>query len=148
MRSESAASAAHPTPTTGRRDSSVPSAPSPGLVLFNSEEHSDIVFNVGVANESTWRFPAHSFIVAEASPVFESIVNSQRDQINSYSTRRSLTPNGQHLQPTMTGEKEDEMMKPEIFVHCQPEIFHLMMRSVNYFLLFSIVAVFECQTEL
>lgn len=93
---------------------SMPSAPDPGLVLFNTEEQSDIIFNVGI-DESTWRFPAHSFIVAEASDVFMSIVNSHRDHLNSNMINSS-------------SEK-----KPEIHVHCQPEIFHLMLRSVDVY---------------
>ena len=80
-----------------------PSAPSPGLVLFNTEDQSDIVFNVGTSDGETWRFPAHSFIVGDASPVFEHIINSQR-------------------QANLNGSK------PEIFVHCQPETFHAMLR--------------------
>ncbi|CAG2111666.1 unnamed protein product, partial [Medioppia subpectinata] len=53
-----------------------PSAPSPGLVLFNSEEQSDIVFLVGEDEANIWRFPAHSFIVENASPIFKAIVDS------------------------------------------------------------------------
>ena len=94
-------------------DNDVPSAPSPGLVLFNTEELSDIVFNVGnhensINDKSVWRFPAHSFIVAEASPVFADIIKAHMPNIDH---NGSVTAN-----------------KPEIFIHCQPEIFHLMLR--------------------
>ncbi|XP_023236402.1 BTB/POZ domain-containing protein 2-like isoform X1 [Centruroides sculpturatus] len=47
-----------------------PSAPSPGSVFFNSEYKSDVVFMVGKP-PNVWRFPAHSFILAPASPLFE-----------------------------------------------------------------------------
>lgn len=84
----------------------LPSAPSPGLVLFNTEEQSDIVFNVGVDQEgghgSVWRFPAHIFIVAEASPVLATLI--------------------QHELDAHPGRK------PEIPIHCQPEIFQIMLR--------------------
>ena len=88
-----------------------PSAPSPGLVLFNTEDQSDIVFNVGIdqdvaTGQGGWRFPAHSFIVVEASPVFATIIKTQLD----------------HHEEMMTGNK------PEIYIHCQPEIFHIMLR--------------------
>lgn len=39
-----------------------PSAPSPGHVLYNSEDHSDLAFLVG---EEEWRFPAHSFVLSK-----------------------------------------------------------------------------------
>lgn len=59
----------------------VPSAPAPGLVLFNSEEQSDIIFNVGTSDEEIWRIPAHSFVVASASPVFAKLVHSDESEI-------------------------------------------------------------------
>lgn len=93
-----------------------PSAPSPGLVLFNCEEQSDIIFNVGIDQDvingkTCWRFPAHSFIVAEASSVFAAVIRTQLDQYGII----------------MSGNK------PEIFIHCQPEIFHIMLRYVHVY---------------
>lgn len=89
----------------------LPSAPSPGLVLYNTEEQSDIVFTVGAdaeafASQSAWRFPAHSFIVAEASPVFAEIIRTQLDLY------RLAVPGS----------------KPEICIQCPPEIFHILLR--------------------
>ncbi|KAI1303102.1 BTB/POZ domain-containing protein 6 [Halotydeus destructor] len=101
-------------PGTHPVDRDIPSAPSPGLVLFNTEEQSDIVFNVGTdqdvlgGGKSVWRFPAHSFILAEASPVFADIIRTQLD----------------HYGSMMSGNK------PEIFIHCQPEIFHIVLSYI------------------
>lgn len=88
----------------------LPSAPSPGLVLFNTEEQSDIVFTVGIDQEAinthtAWRFPAHSFIVAEASPIFAEMIRTQVDPYRG-----------------IPG------VKPEIRIHCPPEIFHILLR--------------------
>lgn len=84
-----------------------PSAPSPGLVLFNSEEQSDMVFNVGTDASDMWRIPAHSFVVSGASPVFQAIIDSRQN---------SLGVNYH------AGNK-----KPEIQVYCQPELFQAML---------------------
>ena len=90
------------------RDYDAPSAPSPGLVLFNSEEQADMIFNVGIEPSHTWRIPAHSFVVDGASPVFQAIVHSRQNSLGiNY----------------MMGDK-----KPEISVYCQPEIFHSILR--------------------
>lgn len=83
-----------------KRDS--PSAPSPGLVLFNSEEEADIIFNVAVDYpKDVWRIPAHSFILSGSSPVFRSLVNLPMDKTST---------------------------KQEINVFCQPELFYSMLR--------------------
>lgn len=59
-----------------------PSAPAPGLVLYNSEEQSDLIFNVGPSNDGeVWRIPAHSFVIACASPVFAKLVDSGEKEI-------------------------------------------------------------------
>jgi hypothetical protein len=91
-------------PITGK-SADEPSAPSPGLLLFNSEELSDIVFIVGM-DANTWRIPAHSFVVSGASRVFEEIIASRKignvDQSND--------------------------KKPEVAVYCQPDVFHAMLR--------------------
>ncbi|XP_076333753.1 BTB/POZ domain-containing protein 6-A-like isoform X2 [Tachypleus tridentatus] len=57
-----------------QNDSSIlPSAPTPGQMLYNSEEHHDVIFMVG-KGENIWRFPCHSFILYEASPAFQSLL--------------------------------------------------------------------------
>jgi len=92
-----------------------PSAPSPGLVLFNNEEESDIIFIVTKdinSNQDKWRFPAHSFIMKDASPVFQTIIQ---------------LVNQEPAFPT------DSNNKPLINLQCPPEIFHMMMRySILY----------------
>ncbi|RWS12858.1 BTB/POZ domain-containing protein 2-like protein [Dinothrombium tinctorium] len=84
----------------------LPSAPTPGLVLFNSEEQSDIVFNISSDPNGSegWRFPAHSFIIENASSALKQIIEKKRQQISTTDAPR-----------------------PEIFVRCKPEIFILMM---------------------
>ena len=65
-----------------RRDSrqELPSAPSPGLVLFNNEEQSDLIFLVGKDEKNPWRFPAHSFILEDASSFFKAIASANREK--------------------------------------------------------------------
>ena len=58
----------------------LPSAPSVGLVLFNNEEQSDIIFLVGKDDTNLWRFPAHSFILEDASPFFKAILTARHSQ--------------------------------------------------------------------
>ncbi|CAG2176612.1 unnamed protein product [Oppiella nova] len=84
---------------------SQPSAPSPGLVLFNSEEQSDIVFMVGNEGEPSWRIPAHSFIVENASPVFKAIVDT---------TDR-------------TGQQQTTIRQIN---YCKPEVFRIILRYI------------------
>lgn len=96
-----------PAPVSIVKEVEAPSAPSPGLVLFKREEQSDIVFIVGTTESEIWRFPAHSFVVAETSSVFANIVSSLNNSNN----------NG-----------ENGSSNNEIFVHCDPEIFHIMLR--------------------
>lgn len=91
-------------PAPGKQND-LPSAPSPGLLLFNSEELSDIVFNVGI-DANAWRIPAHSFVVSGASRVFEEIIASKKIDQFDYSTDK----------------------KPEVGVYCQPDVFHAMLR--------------------
>lgn len=90
----------------------LPSAPSPGLILFNCEDQSDIIFSVTLnppinqedglkCDSNKWRFPAHSFIIQESSPFFASLV--------------------QQL-------KNEKKSKPIVNINCQPELFHLLMR--------------------
>ncbi|XP_022252307.1 BTB/POZ domain-containing protein 2-like isoform X2 [Limulus polyphemus] len=54
-------------------DSALPTAPTPGQVLYNSEEQHDVIFMVG-KGENIWRFPCHSFILRDASPAFQSLL--------------------------------------------------------------------------
>ncbi|KAJ6221627.1 hypothetical protein RDWZM_000172 [Blomia tropicalis] len=58
----------------------IPSAPSPGLVLFNNEEQSDLVFLVGKEEQKLWRFPAHSFLLKDVSPFFKAISSAAKEQ--------------------------------------------------------------------
>ena len=60
----------------------LPSAPSPGLVLFNNEEQSDLVFLVGKDESKLWRFPAHSFILEDASSFFKAIASANEKNSN------------------------------------------------------------------
>ncbi|KAI1303103.1 BTB/POZ domain-containing protein 6 [Halotydeus destructor] len=90
----------------------LPSAPSPGLVLFNTEEQSDMIFNVGLDEEDmssqhVWRFPVHSFVIADASPVFADVIRTQLDHYGSMGDT-----------------------KPEIFIQCQPEIFQIVLSYI------------------
>ena len=87
-----------------------PSAPSPGLVLFNNEEESDIVFIVSQdlnSNKEKWRFPSHSFIIKDSSPIFQTILQQLHEK-GMYST--------------------DANNKPIINIQCRPEIFQMLMR--------------------
>lgn len=88
-----------------------PSAPQAGPLLFNSENESDLVFSVSSSlTEERWRFPAHSVILSTSSPVFQkltSVVNSNK---------------------TIMKELAEQNRKPEIYVQCPPEIFHLVLR--------------------
>lgn len=86
-----------------------PSAPSAGPLLFNSENESDLSFSVSAspADESRWRFPAHSFVLRGASPVFQALVDSHK-----------------HIIELMAARRE----RPEIYVQCPPEIFHIILR--------------------
>lgn len=93
----------------GGRDDT-PSAPSPGLVLFNSEDQADMIFNVGIDASDIWRIPAHSFVVSGASPVFQAIIDSRQGSLG-------------------INFKEGDK-KPEFSIYCQPELFHLMLRYV------------------
>lgn len=82
----------------------MPSAPSPGLLLFNSEEASDIVFIVGV-DDNKWRIPAHSFVLSGASRVFERIISES---------------------------KKVDGQKHEVAVTCPPDVFHAMLGYVSF----------------
>lgn len=96
-----------------------PSAPTPGMVLFKREEQSDIVFIVGTTDSETWRFPAHSFVLSESSPVFANIINTLNNQ--SINNRDS-----DGLKEGSTGNNGNEIM-----IHCHPEIFNIMLRCVS-----------------
>ncbi|XP_015783330.1 BTB/POZ domain-containing protein 6-like [Tetranychus urticae] len=96
-------------------DSELPSAPSPGLILFNSEDQSDLVFIVTLdpvggfsSFQDKWRFPAHSFIIRESSPFFQSLV-------------KQLDSNKNWKLPEV---------KPIVNIQCQPEIFHSVMSYI------------------
>lgn len=69
------------TPDSQQADSKVdlPSAPSPGLVLYNNEEQADLAFLVGQNDSQLWRFPAHSFILEDASSFFKAIATTVKD---------------------------------------------------------------------
>ncbi|XP_015782913.1 uncharacterized protein LOC107360710 isoform X2 [Tetranychus urticae] len=89
--------------------SEAPSAPSPGLVLFNSEEQSDLIFIVTMDDreDDGLKFPGHSFIIKDSSPIFQDIVN----QI------------GQR-------QKSPSDSKPIINIQCRPETLHNLMSYI------------------
>lgn len=70
-----------PSPDSQLSDSKadLPSAPSPGLVLYNNEEQADLVFLVGQNDNKLWRFPAHSFILEDASSFFKALATTVKD---------------------------------------------------------------------
>jgi len=87
-----------------------PSAPHAGPLLFNSENESDLIFSVSSSlTEERWRFPAHSVILGTSSPVFQTLVNSNK---------------------TIMKELAEQNRKPEIYVQCPPEIFHLVLSYI------------------
>ncbi|PRD31463.1 UNVERIFIED_CONTAM: BTB/POZ domain-containing protein 2 [Trichonephila clavipes] len=51
----------------------LPSAPSPGHIFYNSEDHSDITFIVG---QEEWRFPAHSFILGKTQSTLTALLKA------------------------------------------------------------------------
>lgn len=89
-----------------------PSAPSPGLVLFNSEEQSDLIFIVTMDSSNhrpdrdDLKFPAHSFIIKESSPIFKEIIHE--------------------LNQRQSNQNSDQ--KPIINIQCRPETLHMLMR--------------------
>ncbi|XP_074604436.1 BTB/POZ domain-containing protein 6-like [Brevipalpus obovatus] len=90
-------------------NSDQPSAPSAGLTLFNSEDQSDLIFIVTVdpnGSEEKWRFPAHSFIIQQSSPLFHQLI----------------TRIDQHI--------THENGKPIVNIQCQPEIFYMLMSFI------------------
>lgn len=70
-----------PAPDSQQSDSKLdlPSAPSPGLVLYNNEEQADLAFLVGQNDSQLWRFPAHSFILEDASSFFKALATTVKD---------------------------------------------------------------------
>ncbi|XP_054168895.1 BTB/POZ domain-containing protein 6-B-like [Oppia nitens] len=103
------------TTTTTTAVTAQPTAPSPGLVLFNSEEHSDIVFMVSNDSRPVWRFPAHSFIVENASPVFKAIVDSGGGGGGFGGADRTADAKQQHIKQIN---------------YCEPEIFYVILRHI------------------
>lgn len=88
-------------------DGWMPSAPSPGLVLFNSEEQSDLIFIVTMDSnpeKNDLKFPGHSFIIRESSPIFNDIIH----EINQ--------------------RQSNSDQKPIINIQCRPETLHMLMR--------------------
>lgn len=55
-----------------RVPTATPSAPNFEVMLFNSEEQSDVVFLVG-EEPDVWRFPCHLRVLSSMSPVFHSL---------------------------------------------------------------------------
>ncbi|XP_074605389.1 BTB/POZ domain-containing protein 6-like [Brevipalpus obovatus] len=91
-----------------------PSAPSPGLVLFNSEEQSDLIFIVTMDSSNhrpdrdDLKFPAHSFIIKESSPIFKEIIHQ--------------------LNQRQSNQNSDQ--KPIINIQCRPETLHMLMSYI------------------
>lgn len=88
-------------------DGWMPSAPSPGLVLFNSEEQSDLIFIVTMDSnhdKDDLKFPGHSFIIKDSSPIFKDIIHELNQRQN------------------------NSDQKPIINIQCRPETLHMLMR--------------------
>lgn len=81
--------ASTPTADSQQSDSKmdVPSAPSPGLVLYNNEEQADLAFLVGQNDSKLWRFPAHSFILEDASSFFKALAMTVKDKNSNAETK-------------------------------------------------------------
>lgn len=92
-----------------------PTAPDYGLLL-NNEDGSDIVFMVGnlIAGDRVWRFPAHSFVIENASEVFKTIVVST---CQPYSNRLEISEN-----------KCGDSTPTHHLSDCNPEIFQILLR--------------------
>lgn len=99
-----------------------PSAPSPGLVLFNTEDQSDISFIVGTSDTDTWRFPAHSFVLSDSSPVFANIIST----LNNHRSVNDQDLDG--LNKSCGKDGKESNSSREIMIHCHPEIFCIMLR--------------------
>lgn len=98
----------------------VPSAPAPGLVLFNSEEQSDLIFNVGTSQGEIWRIPAHSFVLASSSPVFAKLVESGGKEI-------AINANPEDFQVILSF-----IYKKEVAFQCVPSTLRLLNLSTSF----------------
>lgn len=83
-----------------------PSAPSHSSLLFNNEEQSDLVFLVGMDETNVWRFPVHSCVIQEASPLFKDIVCAENSDNNN-----------------------NLIDKPQVKINwCDPDTFHIILK--------------------
>ncbi|XP_075978807.1 BTB/POZ domain-containing protein axundead [Anticarsia gemmatalis] len=49
--------------------------------LYDDEKQSDIVFEVGINGDNTWRYPGHRRVLAATSPVFAALLSCKTDVI-------------------------------------------------------------------
>ncbi|XP_055935377.1 BTB/POZ domain-containing protein 6-B-like isoform X2 [Argiope bruennichi] len=95
-----------------------PSAPSPGHLFYNSEDHSDITFIVG---QEEWRFPAHSFILSKTRPTLSALLKAAHgDQAEELMARLSSV------------DVQSEPVTPVVLKlpNLQPEVFEQMLRYI------------------
>ncbi|KAG8182618.1 hypothetical protein JTE90_009981 [Oedothorax gibbosus] len=97
-----------------------PSAPSPGHLFYNSEDHSDITFMVG---QEEWRFPSHSFILDKIPALLPTLLDSALGTPQSEEVRSRLSNMEASAGETVT---------PIILKlpNLQPEVFEQMYRYI------------------
>ncbi|KFM60453.1 BTB/POZ domain-containing protein 2, partial [Stegodyphus mimosarum] len=90
-----------------------PSAPSPGHLFYNSEDHSDITFIVG---QEEWRFPAHSFILGKTQPTFLSLLRAASSE-KQYEEIRSRFLRNENMDPNLVPPVILKLpdMQPDVF---------------------------------
>lgn len=93
-----------------------PSAPSPGHLFYNSEDHSDIAFIVG---HEEWRFPAHSFILGKAQNTFSALLRTASESQLENLNARLANPEG-----SAPSELPVILKLPDL----QPDVFELILR--------------------
>ncbi|XP_071033654.1 BTB/POZ domain-containing protein 6-B isoform X3 [Parasteatoda tepidariorum] len=95
-----------------------PSAPSPGHLFYNSEDHSDITFIVG---PEEWRFPAHSFILTKSRLTLSAFLRTAQPQLADIS---SCSDNNTDTSPA---QRSPIILKlPKL----QPEVFEQILRYI------------------
>ncbi|GFT96869.1 hypothetical protein NPIL_40623 [Nephila pilipes] len=94
-----------------------PSAPSPGHLFYNSEDHSDITFIVGLEE---WRFPAHSFILGKTQSTLSALLKAARTGNDELQSRLSnMEIQSQPISPIV-------LKLPNL----QPEVFEQILRYI------------------
>lgn len=95
-----------------------PSAPSPGHLFYNSEDHSDIAFIVG---REEWRFPAHSFILQKSQPTLNALLRTATGGTEDLDIRLAAPPDGAVSTPL---ESPIVLKLPDM----QPDVFEQILR--------------------